>query len=393
MSNYAIFDLSPDEDSMCLYIRILYGGNKFSDLCDFVQNPSMVDTHVNPEMQIHPQLQELPFVVLRDVHTELGRALRTEQKIALIQPQIAKELAEYEAKEEFTTAPWVAAHIAEFKYSFFDDVTESMRLFEMILSPAFKAQLAADVQWAYTYPRASAIRHLAQIFYEKAEEAHARGESPDAWVEKLRRGATGRNFGSSSSGGNAYLVNSFSLSLGSYLRQYHSTSDWKSCFRTPILEAIRILTDDDPMNDFDAYARLLEVLLMAGDIKNATAAADVVFLPLAVNEEYIPALEKLGFSARRYTCKGMCTTISHEYYTDIKELHFCTVCLGTSFCKDCLKMHKEWNLPFRICSPQHDFIKLFPVPKDAEDVAAYFDGEVFEVEKGWLESLQKEWDT
>jgi hypothetical protein len=45
-----------------------------------------------------------------------------------------------------------------------------------------------------------------------------------------------------------------------------------------------------------------------------------------------------------------------------------------------------------MCSPNHKFVQVFPIPEETKDVAARFvEGKTMEVQKGWLEKLRKEW--
>jgi hypothetical protein len=61
---------------------------------------------------------------------------------------------------------------------------------------------------------------------------------------------------------------------GFWLQEYEHAekSVWKDCFRPSVLEAIEILSDDDPYNDQTGYASFAIALLHASNIDNGTSA-------------------------------------------------------------------------------------------------------------------------
>jgi hypothetical protein len=282
--------------------------------------------------------------------------------------------------------------VAEYMYSSYADVDESMNLFERIKSPQFKVDLGPDLQWAYGYPSASADTYLAMICYQKAADACKAGKASDKWVSKLRNLAVAED--SDTKDSPVYKVNDEALTLGTYLRQYGNVDDcaWKSCFRDYVIQSIDLLGDEDPLNDIDAYAQLVKVLLAAGDVRNASAAAAVVLIPESTTSDSdLRAPESINFSQNFYRCNGLCTAQFRTYKIEYKELHFCQECIDVCFCEECFPLIKKGELPYRMCSPDHKFIQLFPVPEDAKDVSAQFDGKSMEVQKEWLDGLRKDW--
>jgi tetratricopeptide (TPR) repeat protein len=366
------------------YVKALYAERDYDQIVDIFVNLRQLQA----KSQLGP---EWDFLSLRDVHHEIGSALRAKGRVDLVKPWIDGALATIDLRK----FPWLAAWIAEFMYSFYDDTENSMAAFQSILNPRFKSNLAPELAWAYEYPSGSAEQILSETYFNNAVAAHKTGVDPEGWVRKLRTLASS-NAASPGVQGSVYKVNDAALLFGMFLRRYGDTdeSTWKPCFRDAILQSIDMLGDKDPMNDQSAYGSLATALFAAGDRSNAVAAAAVTLKPLEASSDptSFKALQAINFTTY-WLCDGPCKTQFNSYKEPLyNELYFCEDCLAACFCEECFPILKKGELPFRKCSPEHTFLQVYPVPKEAKDVAARFvDMKKVEVQKDWLDALRKAW--
>jgi hypothetical protein len=278
-------------------------------------------------------------------------------------------------------------------YDSYDDVEACLQLCNRIQDPKFKADLGPELQWAFVYPDEASKGWLGQIYYQRAVDAHQADQDPIEWLDKLKQLAIAEPEGPR--GQPVYRMNNAAQKLGVYYRKYGKAEEsvWKACFRDAIIEALDMLEDDTPINDVVAYVQLQYLLVSAGDLKNAKAAAAVVLTEFYVpsTKETTETLEEINFKGPFFSCAALCSTDFTTYKESYTELHICTECASATFCEDCIKLLKKGNLPARICSQKHDFMQILPVLEEAKGVAAKFDGETMEVQKAWLQSLRKEW--
>jgi tetratricopeptide (TPR) repeat protein len=371
-------------DALLQYIKALYGVKDLAGIVSAIREFQ----DCQPAGKNIPRSGRLHSNMFRGVDDEVGRALRSQNELSMLQPSIKESLEPGPYALDFTLYPWLAAWIAEFMYSFYDDIDDSRKLFERLLSSKFRDNIRSDYRWAYQYPYTDATKYLGYIYYNKAVEAHISGTSPEEWVTKLRDMAT-----TSDSSLDQEIVNA--PLLGMYLRRYAGAdqSEWRPCFQDLILDAVDVLADENSTYKPQTYVCLASSLLAAGDVSNATAAAAAVFIPYSVPDGS-PAqavLEKIDFHKDLYVCDGLCSTQFNTYKTEYRELYCCTECINTHFCEECYPLVKKCALPFRKCSADHEFVQLFPVPENAKDMAATFDGSQVKVSKEWLDDLREEW--
>ena len=376
------YEKYPDVYIMVLHVKCLYAIRDFKGIVNIIKDFQNSEYATNPGA----------FFSLRHASFEISGALSYDNSIAIIQPTVSKALEFCESNDDIIVMPWLAAHVAEFMYYGYDDTTASMELFERIASPKFKSGLSPELQWAYNYLSLTSTKHLALIYYDKAVTAHNCGQDTSAWVGKLRKLATSED---KQRGSVVYQMNDSAYILGIYLRKYAKVNetDWKACFRNPIVEALDMLSDEDPLNDIDAYMRLTKLLMAAGDVQNASAVSAVILTEYSNGEdtEFRKALKAINFRGNFLKCDGLCSNGINTYGTDYEELHTCTECLSTRFCQDCFPLLKRGKMPKRICNPKHEFIQMLPVPEEMKGIAARFDGETMQVQKEWLDTLRKKW--
>jgi len=376
------YEKYPDVDIMILHVRCLYALRDFKEIVNIIKDFQSSKDGADP----------YAFFSLRGACFEISGSLSYENSITLIQPMVSKALESCDSNNEFIETPWWAAHVAEFMYHGYDDTTASMELFERIASPKFKSDLSPELQWTYDYLSSTSTKHLALIYYDRAVTAHNCGQDTSAWVGKLRKLATSED---KQRGSVVYQMNDSAYMLGIYLRKYAKVneSDWKACFRNPIVEGLDMLSDEDPLNDINAYVRLVTLLMAAGDVQNASAVSAVILTEYTTGEdtEVRKALKAINFQGPFLKCDGLCSNVVNTYGTDYRELHTCTECLSTHFCQDCFPLLKKGEMPKRVCNPKHEFIQILPVPEEVEGIAARFDGKTMQVQKEWLDALRKKW--
>jgi tetratricopeptide (TPR) repeat protein len=364
-------------DAAEAYIRNLFALRDFKSIVDVVNEKKWFDNFLN----------------LHEIYFEVGCALWSQGQQSLIYPIVTKTLENLEQGGSFATTPWLAAWIAGYMYVSYDDVDACMQLCNRIQSPKFKADLGPELQWAYAYPDGASKQWLGQIYYQKAVDAHRADQDPVEWVDKLKALAIAEAGGPN--GQPVYMMNNAAQQLGVYYRKYAKAEEsvWKACFRDAIIEALDMLGDEDPLNDVTAYLRLQDLLVAAGDLKNANAAAAVVLTEFFApsNKETGEALEAIGFKGPFYSCDGLCSPSFTTYKTGYTDLHICTECVDRGFCEECFQLIKKGDMPARLCSQEHEFMQILPVQEEVKGVAAKFDGKTMEVQKIWLNSLRKEW--
>jgi tetratricopeptide (TPR) repeat protein len=383
-----------DRNAISRCIQALYGLHDYNRIVEIIQDLRHIEALRKLEAR-SPSWKPLNFIDLRDVHYEIGCALRITGKLDLVRSWVVacSPINISPFPRLFRASPWLAAWIAEFTYAFYTEPEESMAMCEYILSAGFKSALGPELTWAYSYPSSSATRLLSHLYFDNALSAHKSGGDSETWISKLREFAISKAKRDEKL---RYELNGASLLLGIFLRLYRNADEvtWRPCFRGLILEAIDQLSGGDSMKHIYAYSQLIKALMAAGNITAAVEGLAVVLKPLEAisNPELVKSFESIGFEASHYRCGGPCNTQFHVYKElYYKELYFCENCINTCFCEDCFPIAKRGELPYRGCSPEHTYIKVFPIPEEARDVAARFVDGKMEVQKGWLETLRKEW--
>ena len=87
----------------------------------------------------------------------------------------------------------------------------------------------------------------------------------------------------------------------------------------------------------------------------------------------------------RFSCDGPCNRSIGTY----KELHFCQICFDICFCESCVHLLKRKEIPFRICSPDHQLLRVFPLTSEAKDMVDSLVARDFGPQANWLEEMSK----
>jgi tetratricopeptide (TPR) repeat protein len=208
------------------------------------------------------------------------------------------------------------------------------------------------------------------------------------------------------------------LTLGIWYKFMGRDDEARACFRVQIKEGIRMLSDDDPDNDWDAYWKLVCVLVAAGDDRNALvmlwkqfdvtcendskadeeAAAEQDAKAPDAEEEASEAQVQTDEDAQAdpdtptestsMTCDGCLRGIAPDYCA------ICRYCFDVGFCPECFILLKNGTLPVNVCSPKHEWLVIEP-RSEAERGAIrpdklLVDGEQIGLDE-WKKRLAKEW--
>ncbi|KAI9713573.1 MAG: hypothetical protein M1820_000955 [Bogoriella megaspora] len=368
---------------------------------------------------------------------------------------------------------------ADFRYHFYDQEDEPMRLYEEALERLRSADAA--IQREFSTSKIEYTNKLAKVYFDLAVQEQKAGRDPSEPVTKLKQLATTAGFTADAEEVFSYYTPGYpSLLWGRWLRDYEhaETSVWRKCFRARILEQMKGLDDDDPTNDTPACRTLAISLFQAGDRKDAGALVAVLFKTL---ENYMAERERLKAAAAEAESQGdqdgdAETVVEAEQnppnaetsetptqetqdppecnlepsdpiippslkksptfpvterkhldptthtnlplhlasnawnYTcdacgydaeDQGSMFFCEVCYDTNFCEGCLEKVKTRSLTQRLCSPEHEWYRAWPLERqkvremaDEEGLVGVqrVEGEVvFSLRREWVEGLRERW--
>ncbi|MCJ1386683.1 hypothetical protein MMC17_009809 [Xylographa soralifera] len=248
------------------------------------------------------------------------------------------------------------------------------------------------------------------------------------------------------SGAQVYRASYSALLYGAWLRNHAEASEreWRACFGPSIKHAIYLLSDEIPSNDQEAYSELGEMTDKdqkqvedsgfasngkdgeirnlqseatnsvpqslhdgAGDVSNGSAQSqnqDIVEMLTTTGEEeqerdseIVEAQKKeeadeeenpklTGFKIL-FSCDGICNSATYIY----KELHFCRLCDNVCFCESCVQLPRQNKLPYRICNPDHQMLRVFPLAPAAADMIDSLVARDFAPQVRWLQELNETW--
>jgi tetratricopeptide (TPR) repeat protein len=208
------------------------------------------------------------------------------------------------------------------------------------------------------------------------------------------------------------------LMLGSWYKLMGRDKEAWDCFQVQVKEGIRMLSDDDPENDSDAYWKLICVLVPARDDKNAIA---MLWMYLGAqqgssddasgetsSEDSTQIMEGSGNKTKDdegkteqseevaggdedslMDCDGCLQPIVFD------NVAFCRYCFDTAFCADCLSFLKSGELPVNVCSPKHEWLVVEPRSQEARAAMQpgkiLMDGEYMSVDE-WKKMMAVQWN-
>ena len=366
-----------------LYIDALTLGRRHEQICNLLKDISGI-------MRSNGERSLLADVLLR------SRNVRKILPLALQSPQCNNELraacnsfpTELEDSHDGSKAArsevaWELYEAAYLKYVYFNQIDEATLIWDSMCKNKDTVSLWAPV-----------ALQLAQIFYDRAVSAKNTGTDYEPWIAKMRDLSKLEIRLKSSSNPYCHRV---PLLLGHWLRDFEGVpeNEWKPYFKASVLGALKLLSDDDPSNDFYGYDMLAQALELAGDSQNAAIAFGVAVQPLQALAIRRADTQNLGKGSRLkvkedeflYSCDGQCNTKTADY----KELHMCRICSDLAFCETCIKLVKNGQLPFNQCNPAHASVQAFPIPGEIKDTVAQLAHGPAEFRIKWVEKLRKQW--
>lgn len=166
----------------------------------------------------------------------------------------------------------------------------------------------------------------------------------------------------------------------------HEAVAW---YKAQVKECIRLLSDDDPTNDQEAYLRLAGVLTATKDDENAIGLFYQINVLDMEAEKEANEEESEGEEDKNNT-EGDCNTDKEEAEEDgqnnthgsrsaedltplncngcmksvrIEGISICRYCLDVQFCETCIQLRKNGTLPANVCSQKHEWIVIPPRPE------------------------------
>lgn len=181
-------------------------------------------------------------------------------RLEIFSNAIETSIAAAERRKDEDTVAVLRYRFGCFKFRHFENTDEAMELWELLL------ESKANIE----YLRSLSMNQLSQLYFGRAVNLEKQGLSPDPWISKLE--SLCRQAESSEGDNDVFSKEAASKVLGLWYRLHDRHDKAKACFKATVLEAIDILTDDDPENDWFGYTDLAEALLKAGDKVNASPA-------------------------------------------------------------------------------------------------------------------------
>lgn len=196
----------------------------------------------------------------------LGNAAKALGRLEFVSNAIETSIAVAERKNLSWDVADQRYRFGCFEFKWLQNTDEAMELWELVL------ESTADTKNLdrFSGPRRNSADQLSQLYFDRAIKSEKEGLSSDPWISKLDR--LSRQIKGSEGGDNVFSMEATSLVLGLWYRLHNKHDKAKVCFTPQVLEAIDVLTDDDPGNDIWGYMKLASVLLMAGDKVNASPA-------------------------------------------------------------------------------------------------------------------------
>ncbi|KAJ5392597.1 hypothetical protein N7509_008087 [Penicillium cosmopolitanum] len=218
---------------------------------------------------------------------------------------------------------------------------------------------------------------LALICFDKAQEY------PDSATEYLKH----MEYAATFKGAEDLVCGFYGSHPSRILARYHILQGMLK--RLEVSCNLDLLSDDDPLNDWQAYNGLAIHFMFAGQDADALAAWSLI-TPNGDEENPVPDLS--GDDAEEFSnyCDGNCGT----YWKYADDFYLCKTCHYVQFDKECLDKLRGGTGEAKICSKHHDTLH---VPAyDAAERERIGEGNVKVGEEiltvdNWLQGIRKEW--
>lgn len=225
---------------------------------------------------------------------------------------------------------------------------------------------------------------LAKIYFNEACQDPSDAED---YLERLKQlASTGSKYAASFGRSGAYPIELTA-------RYYSLQGDNQKAIdtlRSEVKHNMDILSDDDPLNDWQGYHTLARCFMFAGQDADSLAAWSLI-TPLHDREVQADSAEaKANEGPLNDVCDGDCET----QWTFADDIYMCRECDYMQFDLRCLDKLREGTLGKRICGKDHSMLHV-----PAYDIARQEkvgEGNVLVDEKiipvsEWLQSIRQKW--
>lgn len=318
-----------------------------------------------------------------EVFQIIATAAQELQQLEWLQGRIRQAILAARKELEVVTAADLALCLAALYGTYGDDEERALRIWEALGSePVTSAALASSMGQSRTY----ALNEFGRCCLRRALEDETNAET---YMRKLERITAKRGYGARMGTEDSVPPND----VGCYLAaMYHKIGRYNmavEAVRPHLKDAMIILSDDDPSNDFDCFYDLSKALLSIGDEANAIA----IRLAYRRYREGIAVVdtsqstEPTDVGRGGYVCDGPCRRL-FKCCDGMKWCRFCTY----DFCQDCHKLLVDGDMPLKICGKSHSFVTI---PRlTAEQVfkkgELFVEGKAVPVEL-WKDDLKKKY--
>lgn len=182
--------------------------------------------------------------------------------------------------------------------------------------------------------------------------------------------------------------------LARYHRLQGNHDKVTSILRPSIKITLDLLSDDDPLNDWEAYQGLAVLLMFAGDETNSLAAWSLITpnnvteagIGLGNTEKNDHKLEGPMFAY----CDGECGT----KWTFADNFYVCKTCDDIQFDQKCLHSMRAGTLKRKVCNPEHDMLHVPAYdPSERKRIGqgnVKVEGDIVSADE-WLRRLRRDW--
>ncbi len=307
---------------------------------------------------------------------------------------------------------------------------EAMIIFEELLAREVNTEYAnSSTEDKWNFIKSNCSLNLSVIYFNLVVASRRSGKDAPNVIAKLENLAK-KSYGSS----DVFGTGNASVALAALYRMQGRREEADQTMRERILQSIAILEDTDPENDIVGYFGLAQTLLMAGRRDDAVAAAAPVVMSLDMAkvrhaqrqaratgvaspplsddaikhltaESSSPSLDQAKSEDQdEVDTSGMMALLIDMWETSVEscdgcdrvavdhaELYWCEFCIDTALCEVCYPKMKAGELKRSVCSPEHTFTRIYPVPEDAKGVATHVVKGKILPRKEWLDKLRSEW--
>lgn len=398
-------NLKPENgEILSTYVFILDAAGDHSELISYLEDLQSKTSEETDENLLTTAL------MANDILLEvLGHAARVVGKLDFLIKAQETVIEAATRDEDFEEVANQQNLLAELYYTQVNDQKKAVELWELVLKS--KGASAEAIQ--------SASDFLSMVYYAEATAAEAqKGKGARTWITKLQKVAKYDHDIHEASYSDAALM------LATWYREHGNINEARNCSRACVIQALDMLSDDDPYNDSNAWIALSQSLLKAGDRVNAMAAYAIVVqefdnikaaiakrkhktpvvsettttspddepssnvLPSAMSDlDIVPTANNTtplrpaipgAAHPRSYISSTLTSSstsipeaITSDWFCDgqcrrgadsWKELHICEICPGSvCFCEQCIDLVKAAKLEFRVCDPNHKWYQAYPI--------------------------------